>query len=60
MKSVQRRRRLGALAEQAAHSRIYAGIHDRFDGETGLEVGRRVARLVLDSDVRGHKKFTVR
>ena len=52
--------RLNMLAEQAAHSRIYAGIHYRFDGETGLELGRRVARHALHSDVRGHAKFTVR
>ena len=54
------RQRLGALAEQAAHSRIYAGIHYRFDGEVGLALGRRVARYALDSDVRGHNPFTVR
>ena len=53
-------RRLGALAEQAAHSRIYAGIHYRFDGETGLAIGRQVARHALANDVRGHNKFTVR
>jgi hypothetical protein len=41
------RQRLRALAEQAAHSRIYGGIHYRFDGEVGLELGRRVARQAL-------------
>ncbi|MDF1503272.1 vanadium-dependent haloperoxidase [Roseisolibacter sp. H3M3-2] len=41
------RHRLDALAEQAAASRIYAGIHFRFDGEAGLEIGRRVAREAL-------------
>jgi hypothetical protein len=54
------RRRLGALAGEAALSRIYGGIHYRFDGETGLELGRRVARHALRSDAGEHRPLPVR
>lgn len=37
-----------AMAEEAAMSRVYGGIHYRFDGEIGLEGGRQVADLVLE------------
>ena len=43
--------------EIAWHTR---NLHYRVDGETGLELGRRVARHALANDVRGHNKFTVR
>jgi hypothetical protein len=41
--------RLGfaAAAEQAAQSRLYAGIHYRSDNEDGLACGRKVASLVI-------------
>jgi hypothetical protein len=39
--------RLRAMAEQAAVSRIYGGIHYRFDADTGLALGRKVAEQVL-------------
>ncbi|MGH7477196.1 MAG: vanadium-dependent haloperoxidase [Longimicrobiales bacterium] len=42
------RRRLRALAEEAAISRIYGGIHYRFDSDRGLEQGRAVARLAIE------------
>lgn len=35
--------RLDAHAEEAAFSRVLGGIHFRFDGEAGLELGRQVA-----------------
>jgi membrane-associated phospholipid phosphatase len=35
-------------AVEAAISRIYGGIHYRFDADAGLELGRRVGRYVLD------------
>jgi hypothetical protein len=38
--------RLQALAEEAAISRVYGGIHFPFDSDKGLEVGRRIGRLV--------------
>jgi membrane-associated phospholipid phosphatase len=36
-------RRLRAAADEAAMSRVYGGIHYRFDGDAGLVLGRRVA-----------------
>lgn len=40
-------RRYTALAEEAAMSRLYGGIHYRFDNDDGLAVGRQVAGQVL-------------
>jgi hypothetical protein len=34
-------------SEEAALSRMYGGIHYRFDNELGLESGRRVGQLVV-------------
>jgi len=39
--------RLNGLADQAAMSRLYAGIHYRFDDDTGLRLGRTVAAWAL-------------
>jgi hypothetical protein len=39
---------LQAAAEEAAMSRLYGGIHFRSDNEAGLELGRRIGRLVLE------------
>jgi hypothetical protein len=39
---------LQAAAEEAALSRLYAGIHFRSDSEEGLRLGRRIGRLVLE------------
>ena len=39
--------RLNGLADQAALSRLYAGIHYRFDNETGLRLGRTIAAFAL-------------
>jgi PAP2 superfamily len=41
------RRRLDGLVEEAGMSRIYAGIHYRFDVEAGQGVGRRAAAKAL-------------
>ncbi len=38
---------LNALAEQAAMSRLYGGLHYRFDNDTGLKQGREVAQLAI-------------
>ncbi len=35
-------------AEEAAESRIYGGIHYRFDAEVGIEQGRNVAQYTID------------
>ena len=44
---------LGATADEIGLSRLYAGIHYRFDIDTGLALGERVARLALRRDRRG-------
>jgi hypothetical protein len=47
------RAELRTLAEEAAVSRLYAGVHYPFDNDTGLELGRQVARYVVAEDARG-------
>jgi membrane-associated phospholipid phosphatase len=37
-----------AKAAEAGMSRLYGGIHYRFDHDAGLTLGRRIGRLVLD------------
>ena len=51
------RRRLTALADEAAVSRLYGGIHYRFDADTGLALGRKVATHALDLTSRGDAAF---
>lgn len=51
------RSRLTALADEAANSRLLAGIHYRFDNDTGLRLGRRIATWALEHDVVGHRPF---
>jgi hypothetical protein len=41
--------RLNAMAEEAAISRLYGGIHFRSDNEAGLELGRRVGEVALEA-----------
>jgi hypothetical protein len=43
--------RLAAMANEAGESRLYAGIHYRFDKEAGLRIGRQVAALALQRDI---------
>ena len=45
------RDRVEALAEEASLSRLYAGIHYRFDMVAGLELGRSVAAKAMDADL---------
>jgi hypothetical protein len=40
---------LRAWAEEAALSRLYGGIHFRFDNDVGLDLGRKVAAVALAS-----------
>lgn len=54
------RRRLDALADEAALSRVFGGIHYRFDGEAGLTLGRTVAAWALAHDVKSHEAFVLR
>ena len=35
------------MAEEAAVSRLYGGIHFRSDNETGLKLGRRVGTVAV-------------
>ena len=49
------RHRLRALATEAALSRVYGGIHYRFDGVAGLELGSRVAAQALHA-TRGERE----
>jgi membrane-associated phospholipid phosphatase len=51
---------LNGLADQAAISRIYGGIHYRFDMDAGLALGRRVASYALEHDMDGHKAYALR
>ena len=39
--------RLTAMVEEAGNSRIYAGLHYRFDCTVGQDLGRKVAQQVL-------------
>jgi hypothetical protein len=39
---------LNAMADEAAESRIWAGIHSRSDVVAGLELGRKVAQKVIE------------
>jgi PAP2 superfamily protein len=45
------RARLEAVARESSLSRLYAGIHYRFDMEAGLALGRRAADLALAADL---------
>jgi membrane-associated phospholipid phosphatase len=40
---------LDALAEEAAVSRLYGGIHFRSDNEAGLELGRRIGAVAVEA-----------
>lgn len=51
--------RLDGLADEAALSRVYGGIHYRFDGTAGLALGRTIAAYAMDRDVNGHEPFVL-
>ena len=53
------RARLAEEAAEGAISRVYGGIHYRFDTDAGLVLGQRVAAWTLAHDVRGHARFDV-
>jgi membrane-associated phospholipid phosphatase len=46
----QEEARLRYMAEEAALSRLYAGIHYRSDNETGKQVGRQLGGLAIQRD----------
>ncbi len=45
-------KKVEAMAEEAAMSRLYGGIHYRHDNDDGLQVGRAVAQQVLQKMIR--------
>ena len=45
----QRAGELRAMAEEAAVSRMYGGIHFRSDNDAGLELGRRVGTVAVQA-----------
>jgi len=45
------RKRLEQIAEEAAVSRLYGGIHYRFDKDAGMALGRAVAAKALAADL---------
>ena len=47
--------RLAALADEAGESRLYAGIHYRFDKDAGLHIARQVAALALADGIEHSK-----
>jgi membrane-associated phospholipid phosphatase len=54
------RKRLAAMADEAGLSRIYGGIHYRFDKTAGEKIARKVSALALRLDVRGHRPFRLK
>jgi membrane-associated phospholipid phosphatase len=50
---------LAPHAEEAAISRVYGGIHYRFDTDAGLALGRAVGEWVLARDVTGQRPFVL-
>lgn len=50
---------LQAMVEEAGMSRIYAGLHFRFDVTAGQELGRGVAALALERAPRGHRAIAL-
>ena len=48
---------LWGLAEEAGISRIYGGIHYRFDMDAGLTIAKQTGAWALAHDVNGHDSF---
>lgn len=49
----QDRAQFTRIAEEQAMSRLYGGVHYRFDNDKGLELGRVVARYAIDRERSG-------
>ena len=54
----EERDRLTAMVTEAGLSRMYGGIHYRFDIEAGQELGRDVARFTIAADASGNSALT--
>jgi len=52
--------RLSAMVTEAGLSRMYGGIHYRFDIDSGQALGRRVARFAITQDASGNSVLTPR
>lgn len=50
---------LEAAAVEAGVSRIYGGIHYRFDVDAGLELGRTIGRYALEQGPAGHEPLVL-
>jgi hypothetical protein len=55
----QDRAQFTRIAEEQAMSRLYGGVHYRFDNDIGLELGRVVARYAIARETRGGLKTWV-
>lgn len=49
----QERAGFNRIAEEQAMARLYGGVHYRFDNDTGLALGRTVARHAVEAERRG-------
>ena len=54
----EQRAQLAAMVEEAGLSRMYGGIHYRFDIEAGQALGRNVARFAIAADASGNSVLT--
>jgi membrane-associated phospholipid phosphatase len=54
----EKRAQLDAMVVQAGLSRMYGGIHYRFDIEAGQQLGRSVARFTIKKDASGKSVLT--
>ena len=54
------RERLSAMVTEAGLSRMYGGIHYRFDIDSGQALGRNVARFAIAADASGNSVLTTR
>ncbi|HSQ31854.1 MAG TPA: vanadium-dependent haloperoxidase [Gemmatimonadaceae bacterium] len=51
---------LDSQADEAGLSRLFGGIHYRFDVDSGLALGRRIGQYVMQQDVTGFDSFVLR
>lgn len=56
----EKRAQLSAMVAQAGLSRMYGGIHYRFDISAGQTLGRNVARFTMAADASGNSVLTPR
>ena len=54
----EQRDQLNAMVTEAGRSRMYGGIHYRFDIDAGQELGQNVARFTIAADASGNSVLT--